>query len=278
MSSDLRTRLQNAVGQRFAIEEEVSPGTPAVFRAKDTVHGGHVHIKAILSREAPHHDIDVFLREKRLLSELQCRNVVTMLAWHLELWPTPNAMAVLYYVTPLLDGTLRDRIARDAPMQIDVVTGMLRTILAGLTVVHRNGRVHRNLTPENILIEGNRAVLSDFRTMALYERGAVGDDALAYGTPGYMAPELMVGDPDADHRADLYSVGAIAYEMLTGSRPFTGSPQQILEQQRMQPAPDIRRQRPDLPSSLAEVVMRALERKPSARQSEAIELLRHLAK
>ena len=275
MSSDLRSQLQAALGERFAIEKEVVPGAASVFLAKDTVHGGHVHIKAIQSMHEPIRDIDVFLEEKRLLGDLQCRNVVTMLTWHLERWPTPNAVAVLYFVTPVLDGTLRERIERDAPMPVDVVRGLLRTILAGLTVIHRKGKVHRNLKPENILLEGDRAVISDFHVAALYELGWRDDEGVS-GTPGYMAPEQAADHPDTDHRADFYSVGAIAYEMLAGSLPFTGAPERILEQQRTQDAPDIRRLRPELPAPLADAIMRALERDPSRRQSEAIELIRAL--
>ena len=183
---------------------------------------------------------------------------------------------------PLVDGeSLRERIDRDGPIPIPLAVRWLREVADALAKAHRAGIIHRDVKPDNILIADEHALVVDFGIAR-----AVSDAApqsmltgvgVTVGTPAYMAPEQVVADPGLDHRADLYSLGVVGYEMLAGHPPFSaGSPQQLLAAQvTQQPAP-VSKARPDAPPGLASIVMQLLAKEPGERVPDADALVAQL--
>src|SRR5205823_7613756 len=154
---------------------------------------------------------------------------------------------------------------------------MLREVADALAYAHSRGVVHRDIKPDNLLISDHHAVVTDFGVAKALSRSA-GDAGLtsvgvALGTPAYMAPEQAAGDPNVDHRADLYALGVVAYEMLAGRLPFTNlSPHQMLAAHVTERVPPLTALRPDLPPALADLVMQCLEKDPAKRPQTAAAL------
>jgi serine/threonine-protein kinase len=176
---------------------------------------------------------------------------------------------------PFVSGeTLRARIAREGPLPIGDVVRLLREVLDALAFAHDHGVVHRDIKPENVLIGAGHVVVADFGiAKALRESGTMTSAGLALGTPQYMAPEQATADPTTDHRADLYAVGVLGYELLTGAPPFSGSAQQVITAHLTTPAPAIATKRADIPAALADVITRALAKEPSERPQSAGEMI-----
>ena len=186
-----------------------------------------------------------------------------------------------FYTMPLIEGeSLRARIARDGELPVADAVRLLRDVVDALACAHEHGVVHRDIKPENILISRNHAVVTDFgvaKALEVSGQASITSTGMALGTPAYMAPEQAAGDPHTDHRADLYAVGVLAYEMLTGRPPFTGpTAQSILAAQVTQAPTPISASRASIPSALAAVVMRCLEKRPADRWQSAPELLQAL--
>jgi serine/threonine-protein kinase len=200
-----------------------------------------------------------------------------------------TAAGHLYYIMPFVDGeSLRDRLARDGPLTIDDAIHLLRDLSRALAYAHRHGVVHRDIKPENVLLNRDGdALVADFG-VAKALVAAVGSDQqrpretlsairLVIGTPAYMAPEQALGDPETDHRADLYALGVVAYEVLGGASPFVGRTAQALMTAHLSECPKpIDVVRPDVPLELGRLVMHLLSKAPAERPQEAAQVLRAL--
>ncbi|HEU5219230.1 MAG TPA: serine/threonine-protein kinase, partial [Gemmatimonadales bacterium] len=184
-----------------------------------------------------------------------------------------------YYTMPYIRGeTIRARLERDGTLPAEEVRRILLDVADALAHAHDHGIVHRDIKPDNIFIAGKSAVVTDFGVSKALRRdeaeGLVTGIGVTLGTPGYMAPEQASGDQDLDHRADIYAVGVLAYELLSGKRPFEGtSIQQLLIAQASRTPVPLLELRPDTPPLLAAIVMRCLEKRPSDRYASAHELL-----
>ena len=223
---------------------------------------------------------DRFRREIQLAARLQHPHIVPLL----------NAVSrggLLYFTMPYISGeNLRTRLARTRELPITEATRFLRDVAEALSYAHSQGVVHRDIKPENILISGNHAVVLDFGvskalTSATAEPSAIpaaGEPVItslgvALGTPTYMAPEQAIADPKIDHRADIYALGIVAYELLTGRTPFIGmTPQQTLSAQLNAKPALITDYRSQVPPGLAGIIMRCLAKNPADRWQSADEL------
>ena len=257
----------------FRIDRELGGGGMArVFLATDISLDRQVVIKVLSADQSAGVNGARFRREIQLVARLQHPHVVPILS-------AGEAEGALYYIMPFLPGeSLRARLAREGPVPVADAVGTLREILDALSFAHANGVIHRDIKPENVLIGGGHAVVADFGVArALNEAGALTSSNLALGTPAYMAPEQVAADGAIDHRADLYAVGVVAYEMLAGAPPFSGTPTQLLKAHLTTAPAPLRQRRSDVPEGVAELVMRALEKEPAHRPQSAAEMLAALA-
>ncbi len=273
---DVLARLHAALAERYTIERELGRGGMAtVYLAHDKKHDRAVAIKVLRPELAASVGAERFVREIQIAAQLQHPHV-------LPLHDSGQTAGLLYYVMPYVEGeSLRDKLKRDGALPIDDTVRMLGQIVDALAYAHAHGFVHRDIKPENVMLSGRHALVTDFG-VAKAVSDAAGQPTLttvgiALGTPAYMAPEQAVADPHVDHRADIYSVGAVAYEMLTGQPPFMGdTPQSVLAAHvTATPAP-VTRHREDVPAALAEIVMRCLAKRPLDRWQSANDVLARL--
>jgi hypothetical protein len=274
--SELRERLQAALGRAYRIERELGGGGMSrVFLAEDTSLGRKVVVKVLPPEMAAGVNIERFRREIQLAASLQHPHIVPLHA-------AGQAGDLFYYTMPLVEGeSLRVKLTREGELPVPEVARVLKDVADALAYAHKHGVVHRDIKPDNILISGHHAVVTDFGVAKAVSE-ATGASSLtsigvALGTPAYMAPEQAAADPHADHRADIYALGALGYEMLTGRPPFTGSsPQMVLAAQVTQAPEPVTQHRAAVPPALAELVMRCLEKKPADRWQSADDLLHTL--
>jgi len=274
--SELLERLQAALGTAYHLERELGGGGMSrVFVAQETALGRKVVLKVLPPELGAGLSVDRFRREIQLAASLHHPNIVPLFA-------AGEADGLLYYTMPLIEGdSLRARLAREGELPIGETVRLLRDVVDALSCAHEHGVVHRDIKPDNVLISRHHALVTDFGVAkALSE--ATGPTALtsvgvALGTPAYMAPEQASGDSHVDHRADIYAVGALGYEMLAGRPPFVApTPQAVLAAHVTQAPEQVTRFRTSVPSSLAAVIMRCLEKRPADRWQTADELLHQL--
>jgi len=270
----LRPELTAALGDRYVLMRELGAGGMAnVYLAEDTRHHRQVAVKVLRAELALSLGADRFLREITLAAGLQHPNI-------LPLFDSGGSGDVLYYVMPFVDGeSLRDRLTRAGALPVDDAMRVLREVADALGHAHRRGLIHRDIKPENIMLADGHALVTDFG-IAKAVRDAAPDTALtatglAMGMPAYMAPEQAMADARLDHRVDLYAFGVMAYEMLAGYAPFSGSSaQQIIAANLTRTPEAITAVRPNVPASLAQLVMRCLEKSPADRVQSADEIVR----
>jgi serine/threonine-protein kinase len=264
------------MADRYAIEQEIgSGGMATVYLAEDLKHHRRVAVKVLRPDLAAALGSERFLREIEIAAQLHHPHV-------LPLYDSGEAGGFLYYVMPYEAGqSLRDKLAKEGELPIGETVRLLRDVVDALGHAHALGVVHRDIKPENILISGQHALVTDFGVAKAVSE-ATGREKLttagvALGTPAYMAPEQAAADPHIDHRADIYAVGVLAYELLAGRPPFTGAtPQMVLSAHVTEAAEPVTRYRATVPSVLAELVMRCLEKRPADRWQGAEELLPQL--
>ncbi|HJQ67021.1 MAG TPA: serine/threonine-protein kinase [Gemmatimonadales bacterium] len=273
MSTDLLPQLQTAFGDGYRFEKELGGGGMSrVFVATELGLARRVVVKVLAPELAAGVSVDRFRRETQLAASLQHPHIVPLLT-------AGAAGELLYYTMPLIEGeSLRSRLARERELPVRDALRMLRDVADALAYAHGRGLVHRDIKPDNVLLSGGHALVADFGiAKALSQAGGssgLTSIGVAIGTPTYMAPEQAAGDPNVDHRADLYAFGAMAYEMLAGRPPFAGmSPHQMLAAHVTEPIEPITKHRPQLPRSLAELVMWCLEKNPADRPQTAAELV-----
>ncbi len=265
-------RLNTALAGRYVIVRELGAGGMAtVYLARDLKHEREVAIKVLRPDLSASLGAERFLREIRIAAQLQHPHVLTV-------FDSGEAGEFLYYVMPYIEGeTLRTKLVRDGQLPVGDAVRILREIADALAYAHGRGVVHRDMKPENVMLSGRHASVMDFGVAKAVSE-ATGRQNLttmgvALGTPTYMAPEQATADPHTDHRADIYAMGVIAYELLTGRPPFSGaSPQQVLAAHVTQAPSPITQARATVPPALAELVMRCLEKNPSDRPQKASEL------
>jgi eukaryotic-like serine/threonine-protein kinase len=270
--AELSDRLQAALGAAYRIEKELGGGGMSrVFVALEERLARRVVVKVLPPELAAEISVDRFNREIQLSASLQHPHIVPLLT-------AGGSADVLYYTMPLVEGeALRTRLAREGALPVRDSIRILKDVTDALAYAHARGIVHRDIKPDNVLLSGGHAVVADFGVAKAVSQ-AKGQSGLtsvgvALGTPAYMAPEQAAGDPNVDHRADIYSLGAMAYEMLTGRPPFTSmSPHQILAAHVTEPVEPITDHRPTLPPAVADLVMRCLEKNPADRPQTAAEL------
>jgi len=275
--AELTERLQAAVGGTYRIERELGGGGMSrVFLAEEPALGRRVVIKVLPPEMSAGVNRDRFQREIQLAARLQHPHIVQLLAAGAQ-------DDLLWYVMPYIEGeSLRVRLARENELPVKEVVRILREVTDALSYAHEQGVVHRDIKPDNILLAGKHALVVDFGVAKAVSESTSGGGnltslGLALGTPAYMAPEQASGDPHVDHRADLYALGAMAYEMLCGRPPFMGAnPQAVLAAHVMQTPSTVTSMRAAVPPALNAVVMRCLEKRAADRWQSAEELLPHL--
>ncbi|MEO5590343.1 MAG: protein kinase, partial [Gemmatimonadaceae bacterium] len=246
-----------------------------VYLAHDTDHRREVAIKVLHQDLAHSIGHTRFLREIEIASQLQHPNILTLL-------DSGESEEFLYFVMPYLDGhSLRQKLVRDVELPVNDAVRLLVEVLDALAYAHSQGVVHRDIKPDNVMLSGRHAMLTDFGVAKAIseatERSALTSIGVTMGTPAYMSPEQVSADPDIDHRTDIYSVGVMAYEMLAGRAPFTGErPQQVLVAHLSRQPDPLSLHRPGIPPALEQFVMRCLAKLPEDRWQTADEMLLQL--
>lgn len=266
-------RLASAVAGRYSIEREIGAGGMAtVYLAEDIRHRRKVAIKVLRPELAATMGPQRFLHEIEIAAQLQHPNILPLL-------DSGDAEGFLYYVMPFVEGqTLRDRLLREGELPIPATLRILSEVVDALAEAHRHGVIHRDIKPENVLLTGRHALVADFGVAkAVNEatgRHQLTTAGVALGTPAYMAPEQASAEPHLDQRVDIYAVGAMAYEMLTGHPPFTGaSSAQVLAKHMTEEPVALSRMRASISPALEAVVMKSLAKRPSDRWQSAEEML-----
>ncbi|MEO7683799.1 MAG: protein kinase, partial [Gemmatimonadaceae bacterium] len=275
MTDDAVARLAAALAGTYRIERKLGEGGMAtVYLAEDLRHQRKVAVKVV------HPELAAVLGAERFLSEIH----VTAALQHphiLPLFDSGQADGQLYYVMPFVDGeSLRGRLHRERQLPIDEAVRLSREVASALDYAHRKGVIHRDIKPENILVHDGQAVVADFGiALAVTNAGGgrITQTGLSLGTPQYMSPEQATGERDIDARSDVYSLGAVTYEMLTGEAPFTGpTAQAIVAKVITTEPPRLVPQRKLIPQHVEAAVLKALEKMPADRFLSAAEFSRAL--
>ena len=274
--SDTLTRLTAALADKYRIEREIGAGGMAtVYLAEDLRHGRQVALKVLRPELAATLGNERFFREIQVAARLQHPHI-------LPLHDSGEAGGFLYFVMPYVDGeSLRDRLARVGELPVHDAVKILVEVVDALAYAHGQKVVHRDIKPDNVMLSGRHALVTDFGVAkAVSEatgRQQLTTAGVALGTPSYMAPEQAAADPNLDHRVDIYAVGAMAYELLTGRPPFTGMTSQQILAAHVTQAPDpVSRHRPTCPPALEALIMRCLAKRAADRWQTAEELLNNL--
>ena len=274
--ADIFDRLQATLSGTYVLERELGGGGMSkVFLADELRLGRKVVVKVLSPELAAGISAERFEREIRLAASLQQANIVPLLS-------TGDTDGLPFYTMPYVEGeSLRARLAHQPGLQILDIVRILGDVSRALQYAHERGVVHRDIKPDNVLLSGGTAVVTDFGiAKALSASRTAGAGATltqlgtSMGTPAYMAPEQAVGDPDTDARADIYALGCMAYELLAGHPPFHDrTPQRILAAQISETPKPISSLRPDAPAALCDLVMRCLAKDADDRPQSAAEII-----
>jgi Tol biopolymer transport system component len=271
----LRDQLQSTLGAAYSIERELGGGGMSrVFVAEEKALGRKVVVKIFPSDASGAVSIERFKREIQLAAQLQHPHIVPVLS-------AGETGGVPYYIMPFVRGeSLRQHLTQSGERAVNEAVRILRDVAGALAHAHSEGIVHRDIKPENVMLSGGVAVVTDFgvaKAMSVAAQpstqvpGAMLTSlGIALGTPTYMSPEQASGDPNVDHRADIYSLGCLGYELLSGSPPFAGrTPQQVLAAHVSEQPESLRKRRPTVPGPLADLIMRCLEKHAADRPQTA---------
>lgn len=256
--------LKAALAHRYEIERELGHGGMAtVYLARDLKHGRRIAIKVMKSDLGAATEPERFRREIETTAQLRHPNI-------LPLYDSGEADGTVYFISPWVeDGSLKDRLGESGPLPISEAVRIVTEVAEALGEAHRGGIIHRDIKPANILLDQGRAVVADFGiACALGEpsRSRLTEAGSNLGTPGYMSPEQAFDGGSVDHRADIYAMGSLLYEMLTGEPPFVGpTVQSVLAKQATQTAPSARVLRSRIPAAIDRTIQKALSRAPSDR-------------
>jgi serine/threonine-protein kinase len=238
-----------------------------VYLAHDVKHNRKVALKVLRPELAAVIGAERFLKEIEVTANLQHPHI-------LPLHDSGEASSFLYYVMPYVEGeTLREKLDREKQFAVEQAVEITRSVAAALDYAHRHDVIHRDIKPENVLLHDGQAQVADFGiALAVSHAGGerLTETGLSIGTPHYMSPEQAMGDRELDARSDVYSLGAMLYEMLTGDPPYTGSTAQaIVAKVITEKAPLVTAARPTAPPNVAMAIEKALEKLPADRFSSA---------
>ena len=275
-SGEFDAHLRDAFEPAYILERElIGGGMSRVFLATERALNRKVVIKVLPPELAAGVNRERFRREIQLAAQLQHPHIV-------PLYAAGEHGDLLYYTMPFIEGeSLKHAIHEHGakkPFTLREVVRILHDVSDALAYAHTRGVIHRDIKPGNVLRSGSHAVVTDFGVAKAISASlpAVGmtTSGMAIGTPAYMAPEQLAGDPAADHRVDIYAVGLLAYELLTGEAPFNEtSPQATLAAQMTREPVAVSRKRSDVPPALAALVMKCLAKMPEQRPQTAHELV-----
>lgn len=273
VDDSLRSTLQSALAPGYTIERELTGGGMSrVFVATDMALGRQVVVKVLPPELAAGVNHERFRREIQVAAQLQHPHIVPLLS-------AGEQGTLIWYTMPFINGhSLRETLGNGERLGVKDVVRILRDVAEALEYAHGLGVIHRDIKPGNVLLMGSHALVTDFGVAKAISASmpASGHTSagMAIGTPAYMAPEQLAADPAADHRMDLYALGLLAYELLTGQGPFQeDSPQKTMAAQlTREPAP-LEHAREDVPASLSALVRRLLEKLPEDRPQQAAEVV-----
>jgi len=269
--SELLQLVQAAVGDAYRLEREIEGGGMSyLFLATEASLNRQVVIKLLPPDHASAVSAARFKQETELAANLVHPHILPVLGAGAE-------EGLLYYVMPYVSGeSLRQRLAREGALPVTDAVRLLAEVADALAFAHGKGVIHRDVKPDNILLEGKHAVLADFGIARALIKATTGErltvTGSSVGTPGYMAPEQVSGD-NVDARADLYSLAVVGYEMLSGKPPFTGSSSlAVLAAHLTTPPLPLHDVRPEVPAFVSGIIQRALSKAPEDRFQSAAEL------
>lgn len=273
--ADFAEHLQAALGTNYLLDRELTGGGMSrVFVAVDQLLGRRVVVKVLPPELAAGVNRERFRREIQVVAQLQHPHIVPLLS-------AGEDGDLLWYTMPYIEGeSLRAALERKRQFTPREVMRIMHDIVDALAFAHERGVIHRDIKPANVLTQGSHALVTDFGVAkalsASMPISGVTSAGIAIGTPAYMAPEQLAGDSTADHRMDIYAVGLLAYELITGVSPFTGpSPRETLAAQ-LTRDPKPLHEVSAAPRGLSDLVMRCLAKDPAARPQRADDILQEL--
>ncbi len=277
---DYRAEITNALGEGFAVERELEgAGASHVFLAEERALGRRVVVKMLPKELTSGVNAERFRREIAVAARLQHPHLVPLLTAGVA-----TSADVPWFSMPYVEGeSLRELIVRRAPLSVVTAARLMREIASALAYAHARGIVHRDIKPENVLLSDGVAMITDFGVAMAVDTAMAGSKSgrrltgagVTLGTPAYSPPEQIASAGTVDHRADIYSFGCVAYELLTGSPPFAGRSLRDLLAAQVKEAPKpLEFHRQGLPPALSAIVMRCLEKDPELRPDSASEIVR----
>ncbi len=274
--TEVLERLQAALGERYRLMRELGRGGMAtVYLAEDRKHRRQVAVKVLRPELAATLGSERFVREIAIAAKLSHPHILMLI-------DSGEAEGFLYYVMPYVEGeSLRERLERDGTLSVPDAVRITEQVASALSYAHQRGVIHRDIKPENILLAGDQAIVADFGIAHAVE--AAGGEkltgtGLAVGTPAYMSPEQVYGQGEIDGRSDVYALGCVVFEMVTGRAPFEGNtPHAALVRHAVDPVPSPRAIDPRLPLFVERAVQRALAKDPAARFATPTDFAQTLA-
>lgn len=266
--SDAIERLNSALEGRYVIRKPIGQGASAtVYLADDVKHDRQVALKVLRPELSAALGTDRFLQEIKITARLSHPNILPLL-------DSGEADGLLFYAMPFVEGeSLRARLNRDKQLRADEAVTLVREVASALDYAHGQDIVHRDIKPENLLIQHGHAVVTDFgiaRAISAAGGNRMTEMGHAVGTPAYMSPEQVTGGDELDARSDVYALGCLCYEMLTGKPPFGGATvESIIGKQLVAEAPSVAESRQDIPPEITDAVKRALQKDPARRFASA---------
>lgn len=272
---DLPDAVLEALSDRYRVEREIGKGGAAVvYLAEDLRDGRPVALKILKRAAGAAVGTERFLAEIRITAALEHPHILPLL-------DSGEAAGRLYYAMPYLaEGSLRDRLTAGGALPVAEAVRLLRQVAEALEHAHQAGIIHRDVKPENILLQGGLALVADFgiaRASSTSLAGRRTTAGIVLGTPAYMAPEQATGDGNLDHRADLYGFGVLAFEALAGQPLFAApNPQALIAAHVAQPPPRLHEVQHAVPRPVSDLVAKCLEKDPRKRWQHAAEIAKRL--
>jgi serine/threonine protein kinase len=264
--------LRGALAGRYRVDRVLGRGGMAtVYLAEDLSGRGQVAIKVLRPELKAILGATRFRREIEILTRLHHPNILPLL-------DTQEAGNMLYYVMPYVTGdSLRALLEREGPLSIERTLAITRDVAAALDYAHSHNVVHRDIKPGNVLLERDRALVCDFgvsRALLQASTEPISSSGLVVGTAAYMSPEQAMGRGGVDARTDIYALGCVIYEMLTGEQPFSGPTSQAIIARKISGKPRaIRTVRPEVAGAMEQAILEALAKEPEARPRSGEQLM-----